>query len=1038
VTTKTRTNMIQYKLWNNILGWVTFAIAMVVYSLTVEPSVPLWDCGEFISASYSLQVVHPPGAPLFLLLGRLFSMFAPSAEHVALAVNMLSVVASALTVGFTFWITTHFAIKALGLNIQNPEVSSDKAIAIFGSGLIAALALTFMDTFWFSAVEAEVYASSSLFTALSFWGILKWESNKKKSTANRWLVFIAYTVGLSIGLHLLNLLVIPAVVLYYFFNQYEVNRLNILRALGIGAGSLVFINWGLIPGVPKIAALFDNLFVNTLGMPFNTGVMFSVTLIVALIVLGMRYTIQNKKPLLNLVMLCTTFILIGYSSYSMVVIRSLAEPTIDMNDPEDAYSLLSYIQREQYGQRPLFKGPYYNARLAPPYYEEGSAQYRNGKDSEGKDVYVKTGNRVEYVWDERYLTNFPRMGDLTDKNKGYKYWYKEREKTDPNGNKEVVTPDFKDNIGFMMNYQLGWMYWRYFFWNFGGRQSDIQNVDNNIFDGNWMSGIGAFDNRRIGPQDDIPASLSHNKARNKYYLIPFFLGLIGILFQFSRQKYDATVVLTLFVFTGMMIVMYLNQPPLEPRERDYTNVGSYQTFCIWIGLAVLGIAHALKKFANVNGRLAAIIAIILCGTAPYLMGTQNWDDHDRSDRYLGISFAHNYLNSCEQNAILFTNGDNDTYPLWYAQNVEGYRTDVRIINLSLLSTEYYAQALTRKYYGSEPLPLSVIPNEKLKDGEREGISHKKDNPFFNATDYYDLSTVIKFLTSDDDRHKASSNPTKPSELENYLPTRNIYVPINKADVLNSGTVGLKDTSKIVENIQFNLGSRLMKGSIVMLDIIATNAANGWERPIYFTTTTGDDTYAGLESYFRHEGLTYRLVPMKHNWDQMRGLTDKELVYQRLMKDFEWGNMDKGKLFLDHKATLVPRNLRILFVQVAQQYSSQGDTAKAKELLLESLRVIPESVLPMDTYVRSYYIEMLNASGDEDTAKMLLERSVNQISEEMLYYQRLASNKNRKFKKIGKSRLESATRDLQQNIGIATRMGDSTSVSTLSNLQGAFR
>jgi hypothetical protein len=1033
VTTKTSTNMIQYKLWNNILGWVSFVIAMIVYSLTVEPSVPLWDCGEFISASYSLQVVHPPGAPLFLLLGRLFSLFAPSAEHVAFAVNMLSVVASALTVGFTFWITTHFAVKALGLKAQNPEVSMENALTIFGSGLIAALALTFMDTFWFSAVEAEVYASSSLFTALSFWGILKWESNKNKATANRWLVFIAYTIGLSIGLHLLNLLVIPAVVLYYFFNQYEVNRLNILRALGIGAGSLVFINWGLIPGVPKLAAMFDKIFVNSIGLPFNSGVLFTVVVIVALVVVGIRYTIRNNKPLLNLVMLCTTFILIGYSSYSMVVIRSLAEPAIDMNDPDDAYSLLSYIQREQYGQRPIFNGPYYNARLAPPYYEDGSMQYRNDKDMEGNDVYVETKPRLEYVWDERYLTNFPRMGDLTDKNKGYQYWYKERSKTDANGNKEIVTPEFKDNIGFMMNYQLGWMYWRYFFWNFGGRQSDIQNVDNNIFEGNWMSGLSIFDNRRIGPQKDIPASLSSNKARNKYYLIPFLLGLIGIFFQFTKQKYDATVVLTLFVFTGMMIVLYLNQPPLEPRERDYTNVGSYQTFCIWIGLAVLAISQGLKKY--MNGRVAAIAAILICSSAPILMGTENWDDHDRSDRYLGISFAKNYLNSCAPNAILFTNGDNDTYPLWYAQNVEGYRTDVRVINLSLLSTEYYAQALTRKYYGSEPLPMSIIPNEKLRDGERESIAWKKENPFFNSTTPYDLATVLRFMISDDDRHKASSNSIKPSELENYLPTRNIYVPVDRAAVIASGVVTEKDSADIVDNIQFTLGSRLMKGSIVMLDIVATNAANGWERPIYFTTTTGDDTYAGLESYFRHEGLTYRLVPMKHNWKQKRGLTDKELIYQRLMKDFEWGNMDKGTMFLDHKATLVPRNLRILFVQVAQQYSSEGDTAKAKELLLESLRVIPESVLQMDTYVRSYYIEMLNAAGEQEIAQMLLDRSVKQITEEVTYYRKLASNKDRKFKKIGKKKLESSKQDIQQNIGIANRMSDSTSVQILSNLGG---
>ncbi len=1036
MTTKTRTNMIQYKLWNNILGWVSFVIAMIVYTMTVEPSVPLWDCGEFISASYSLQVVHPPGAPLFLLLGRLFSLFAPSAEHVALAVNMLSVVASALTVGFTFWITTHFAVKALGLKVQKPEVSLENGIIIFGAGMIAALALTFMDTFWFSAVEAEVYASSSLFTALSFWGILKWETNKDRPNASRWLVFIAYTVGLSIGLHLLNLLVIPAVVLYYFFNQYKVTQLNVIKALGIGAGSLVFINWGLIPGLPKIAAVLDKLFVNSFGLPFNSGVLFTAALVIAAVIFSIRYSIKKNKPLLNLVLVCTAYILIGYSSYSMVVIRSLAEPPIDMNDPEDAYSLLSYIQREQYGDRPLFKGPYYNARLAPPYYEEGSAQYRNNIDENGNPEYVKTGNRVEYVWDERYLTNFPRMGDLTDKNKGYKYWYKERVKKDANGNEEVVTPEFKDNIGFMMNYQLGWMYWRYFFWNFGGRQSDIQNVDNNIFDGNWMSGLSITDNHRIGPQDDIPESLSSNKARNKYYMIPFLLGLIGILFQFSRQKYDATVVTVLFVFTGMMIVLYLNQPPLEPRERDYTNVGSYQTFCIWIGLAVLGIAQFLKKY--LNGKMAGVIAIVLCLTAPYLMGSENWDDHDRSDRYLGISFAKNYLNSCEKDAILFTNGDNDTYPLWYAQNVEGYRTDVRIINLSLLSTEYYAQALTRQYYDSKPLPMSIIPSEKLQDGQRDGISWNPKNPYFNEKDYYALSDVLAFITSDDDRKKGSTNPTQPSDLENYLPTRNVYIPVDKDAVMQSDMIREGDSSKVESIIKFNLGTRLLKGSVVMLDIIATNAATGWKRPIYFTTTTGDDTYAGLESYFRHEGLTYRLVPMKHNWDNLRGLTDKELLYDRLMEDFEWGNMDKGTMFLDHKATLVPRNLRILFVQVAQRYANEGNKEKAKELLLESLRVIPESVLPMDTYIRSFYIEMLNQAGETEKAKELLSVSVNQISGEMKYYQQLANNKNRKFKKIGLQRLESTKRDLQQNYGLANRLGDSTSMQILGTLQSTAR
>ncbi len=1014
--------MIKYKLWNNILGWVSFAIAMIVYTLTVEPSVPLWDCGEFISASYSLQVVHPPGAPLFLLLGRLFSMFAMgNLANVALAVNMLSVVASALTVGFTFWIITHFALKSLNINVEKPEVSLSQAVGIFGSGIVGALALTFMDTFWFSAVEAEVYASSSLFTALSFWGILKWESNKSKPTADRWLVFIAYTIGLSIGLHLLNLLVIPAVVLYYFFNRYKVNNINIIKALAVGAGSLVFINWGVIPGLPKIAASIDKMFVNGMGLPFNSGVLFTVALVIAVMAFAVRYSIKKQKPLLNLAFLCLTYILIGYSSYSMVVIRSLAEPPIDMNDPEDAYSLLSYIQREQYGDRPLFKGPYYNSR--PINYKDGRDHYRKGAEK-----YEFTGTAIKYEWREQDQTILPRMGDLTDKNKGYKYWYNERTNSDG----QVVTPDFKQNINFMMDYQLGWMYWRYFFWNFGGRQSDNQNVDKNVFDGNWLSGLNFIDNGRLGPQDDLPESMTTNKARNKYYLIPFLLGLIGIFFQFARNKYDATTVTVLFIFTGIFIVIYLNQPPLEPRERDYTNVGSYQTFCIWIGLAVLAIAEFFKKFM---GQMpAAALGIVLCLPAPYLMGSQNWDDHDRSDRYLGISFARNYLNSCDKNAILFTNGDNDTYPLWYAQNVEGIRTDVRIINLSLLSTEYYAQALTRKYYASEPLPMSIIPEEKLQDGQRDIVSYFDKNRFFAQDRYHSLKKVLSFVTSDEDQHKASSNYSKAGELENYLPARNVYIEVDKEAVMASGTVSEKDTGRIVDYIQFTLGNRLMKGSIVMLDIIATNAANGWERPIYFTTTTGDDTYANLESYFRHEGLTYRLVPIKSNWNAERGLIDNDLLYKRLMEDFVWGNMEKGTMFLDHKATLVPRNLRVLFAQVAQRYVSEGDNEKAKALLLKSLEVIPESILPMDTYIKAYYIEMLNTTGETEKAKELLASNVKRIKEESQYFLKMQRHKDVQFRSIARSKLTGLNGDLNQALGLSMRLSDSTSMNALNDLR----
>lgn len=1004
--------MLKYKAYNIILGWVLFAVSLAVYLLTLEPSVPLWDCGEFISASYTLQVVHPPGAPLFLMLGRVFSLFAfGDPANVAIAVNALSAVASALTVTFTFWIITHFALKALRLDIGTKEIAIGDSIAVFGSGIVGALALTFMDTFWFSAVEAEVYASSSLFTALAFWGILKWEVEKDEKGSDRWLIFIFFIVGLAVGLHLLNLLVLPAVLLYYYFNSYKLNTRNIIIALAIGAGSVVVLNWGIIPWLPKLAAKFDKLFVNGMGMPYNSGVLFWVILLAAGIFLTIRYTIRKKKPLLNLIVLCFTYVIIGYSSYAMVVIRSLADPPIDMNNPEDAYSLLSYIQREQYGDRPLFKGPLYPAKeVSPIDVTEGAMSYRKGDEG-----YEEIGRKYSYTWPDRYETMLPRMGDMTEKSNGYKYWYKERKTSDG----LVTMPTMSQNLAFMWKYQLGWMYWRYFFWNFGGRQSDNQNVDNNAFDGNWMSGIPIFDKGRLGSQDNIPESLSFNKARNIYYLLPFLLGLFGLFFQFNRQKLDAWVVTALFIFTGIFIVIYLNQPPLEPRERDYTNVGSYQTFCIWIGLGVLQIAEWLRRL--VDKRIAGIAATALgLFMAPYLMGTENWDDHDRSDRYLGISFAKNYLNSCDENAILFTNGDNDTYPLWYAQNVEGYRTDVRIINLSLLSTEWYAQALRRQYYDSKPLPMSIEPKQQLKDGQRDITRYLADEKKFGKDNFYWLSDVVKFCVSDDPSNMAY---TQNGDQVNYLPTKNFLLPVDKQKVLENGVVKEEDLARVVDRVQFRISNNnLMKGTLVMLDIIATNAANGWERPIYFTTTTSDDTYVGLEEYFRHEGLAYRLVPIKSNWNQ-RGMIDDELLYSRLMEQYEWGNMDKGEMFLDHKATLVPRTLRSLFAQLSRNFLLKGDSTKALNLANKSFEVIPESIMLMDLGLKSYYTDIYQLAGDNETARMKLVEIVQRIEAESKYYMDFMKSASLDLKNQVRSKVAGLARDARDAAGIARRMDE---------------
>lgn len=967
--------MKNFKLINTVSGWVTFAIAFVVYSLTVEPSVSLWDCGEFISASYKLQVVHPPGAPLFLMLGRVFSLFASSPEGVALAVNMLSVLSSALTVLFTFWITTHFAKKISGLSVNAVEVSMAKGIGILGAGLVAGLALTFSDSFWFSAVEAEVYAISSCFTALTFWCILKWEQIKDQPTSERWLILIFYLVGLAVGLHLLNLLVIPAVIYYYFFNRYAMNRANIIKSSAIGFGILALLQWGLIPGIPTITAYLDLLFVNSFGLPFNSGSVFGMLVLFALAAYGVYYTHQKGKAVMNLVFLSVTFFLIGYSSYTMVVIRSIADPAIDMNNPEDSYSLLSYIKREQYGDRPLVKGPYYTAKLVDV--EDGKMQYRKGEEG-----YEEIGPKVIPIYDPKHSTVFPRMGDQTEKSRGYPLW------CDYKGDGSRP-PEMKHNLQFLWRYQLGWVYKRYFMWNFVGRQSDIQNIDGNIFDGNWLSGVNFLDAMRLGPQDNIPDSLTQNKGRNKYYYIPFILGILGMIIQFRKSKLDGVTVLTLFLFTGVMIILFLNQPPLEPRERDYSHAGSFQTFCIWVGLGVLFLADFLTRF--VNKTAAGGLAVLLALTGPVLMGSQNWDDHDRSNRYLGISFAKNYLNSCGENGILFTNGDNDTYPLWYAQNVEGIRTDVRIINLSLLSTDWYSNALRDSVYKSAPLPMT-IPANKLKAGEREYLRFA-DNPNLNIDkdQFYPLDKVIEFMTSDEQSKMVRQYD---GEYANYMPVKQFVIPIDKNRMLANGVISPKDSSLMVDAITFKVNQNgLSKGSLVVLDILSTNAKNGWKRPIHFTTMTSNSVYLGMDDYLRLEGLTYRLLPMKGN-PRIKGMTDPDLVYDLLMDDYVWGNMENGDIYVDDKATLVPLNLRRRFLQLSDLYIEKGNKEKAKALLDKCLKSMPESVLPMDNRLKVFLIRDYFRVGDTETGTTLLMELSEDLEEQVRYYGRFKGSQKR--------------------------------------------
>ena len=992
--------MSNFSRMNTILGWLTFFIALLVYILTLEPSVSLWDCGEFISASYRLQVVHPPGAPLFLMLGKLFTIFStPGTNEVAIGVNMLSATASAFTVMLTFWITVHFAKKIKGIALSENTLSLADTIGIFGAGLVGALSVTFMDTFWFSAVEAEVYAASSCFMALAFWAILRWERVKEEKTADRWLVFVAYVIGLGIGLHLLNLLVIPAIILYYFFNKYEYTRRNLFKAAGIGLGTIAILQWIIIPKTPEVAAFIDRIFVNSFSLPYNSGLLFFMLLIALGTGYGLYWTKKNGRPIANLVLLCFAFIMLGFSSYTMIVVRSLADPAIDMNDPEDAYSLKSYINREQYGERPLIKGHYYNARMFD--IEEGAMQYRKGEDG-----YEETIRKQIPVYDPNYSTILPRMSDVSEKSQLYPLWagmedvhrrienLNQRIRQNPNDKKlqeelaqaEMTKPTMSNNLTFMFKYQIGWMYMRYFMWNFVGRQNDLQNFDGNLQEGNWLSGINFIDNMRLGPQDNLPKALSYHKARNTYFFLPLILGILGLVFQYKKDKLDFFTVLVMFVFTGILVVIYLNQPPMEPRERDYTNVGSYQVFCIWIGLGVLFIADLLQKWLNTKTAAAVATVVCLLG-APVLMASQNWDDHDRSDRYLGISFAKNYLESCKPNAILFTNGDNDTYPLWYAQNVEGIRTDVRIINLSLLPTEWYSDALRYKVFDSEPLPIS-IPADKLVKGKREYLRYL-ENKAIDQSKFYPLSDVINWMMSDDKTKMAQNNI---GEMSNYYPVKNFSVDVDKDAVLAAGRVDAKDSAKIVDKLQWNIGRNgLSKGDIVVLDIIATNAKTGWKRPIYWTTTTGSSVYLNLDKYLRHNGLTYELIPVEANRN-FRGMDDMSLLYNNLMNVYEWGNMDKGELFLDDKATLVPKNLRSLFVQVADFYSRNNVHDSATALVNECFRAMPESILPMDFRLKIASAEVYYRANELEKGDSLMIEAGDDAAELVAYYKRFPRQK----------------------------------------------
>ncbi|MDD4575150.1 MAG: DUF2723 domain-containing protein, partial [Bacteroidales bacterium] len=826
--------MKNYKLTNNILGWLIVVIASTVYIMTAEPTTSFWDCGEYIATSYKLQVGHPPGAPTFQLIGRIFTLLAGNdTSQVAWYINVMSAIFSGMTIGLMFWSLTMLLKKLASLGEK--VMQNHTMIAIFGSAFVGSLAYTFSDTFWFSAVEGEVYAMSSFFTALVFWMILKWEQEADQKSSLRWLVLIAYMIGLSIGVHLLNLLTVPAIVFVYYFKKFKPTWKGGILAFLLSIIILAGILYGIIPWIVYLAGKIEILFVNSFHLPFNSGTIFYFAALIGGIIYGLYYSRKKLKPILNTILLSFAFLLIGYSTFAILVIRSNANTPIDENNPEDAVALLAYLNREQYGSNPLVYGQYYNAPARD--FEDGTPFYvRNPKA--GKYVVSDDRKASIPVYDPKYCTLLPRM--WSSQQSQHAAYYKEWAgiKNDPSNRK---IPTMGQNLRFMKDYQIGYMYMRFFMWNFAGRQNDIQGYGG-ILNGNWISGINFIDEMRLGPQSNLPESLK-NKGRNKYFFLPLILGLIGLFYHYYKHSKDAVIVTLLFFMTGLAIALYLNMYAYQPRERDYAFAASFYAFAMWIGFGTYAIYDYGRKYLNPTlvAGLSIISTLIL---VPGIMAMENWDDHDRSNRYTVLSTASNYLNSCAPNAIIFTNGDNDTFPLWYAQEVEGVRTDVRVCNLSLLNTDWYIDQMKRKAYDSEPVPMQMVWDQ-YKQGTRDYL------PVIpQSKEYMNIKTVVNDILSDAKKVRFSNN----KDL-NYIPTNKFYLEIDSAKIVDSGTVPPELAHLVVDRIEWEVPNTvLQKNMIAMMDILANF---NWDRPLYYAVTTGGDAYFGLEKYFQLEGMAYR-------------------------------------------------------------------------------------------------------------------------------------------------------------------------------------
>lgn len=958
-----------YKKINNITGWLAFTIAAITYILTLEPSASYWDCGEFIAAAYKLQVVHQPGAPLFLMIGKIFSLLATNPSKVAYWVNISSALCSAATIMFLFW-----TITALGRKLyasDKKQADSTQTILIIGAGLVGALAYAFSDTFWFSAVEAEVYAMSSLFTAVVFWAILKWDAHADEPHADKWLLIIAYVMGLSIGIHLLNLLAIPAIaVLYYFRRASKVSTWGTIVALFTGIFILGFVQYGIIQYLIKFAASFDLLFVNSFGLGFGTGVLFFAVLVIGSLVWGILYSIKSNKAMLNLALLSVVFLLFGYSSYTMIVVRAKANPTLNNSQPDNAFSFLGYLNREQYGDRPLMYGQYFDSKATGS--EEGDNTYRKGDTK-----YEITGKKLSYTYDRNTL--LPRMySDDPNHISVYRDWMRM-------GAEE--SPTFATNMGFFGTYQVGFMYMRYFMWNFVGRQNDDQGIGDYV-SGNWLSGIKPIDALHLGDQSTLPKTIAENKAYNRLYFLPLILGLLGAWYHFKKKQKDAGIVALLFFFTGLAIVLYLNQTPNQPRERDYAYAGSFYAFTIWIGFAVFALHDTLKKY--INSKNAGILATVLCLLAgPILMASQEWNDHNRSQKTTARDLAKNYLNTCAPNAILFTYGDNDTYPLWYVQEVENFRPDVRIVNLSLFDTDWYINQLRRPFNSSAPLPITMLPAQYVS-GVRDVVFYQD----YNLKGPQQLKDVFEFITSENPDAKVQYQSGK---MDNFLPTKNLTMPVDSSIVLATNTVDKQDVKNVVNRMDWTIGgSYISKGQLAILDILLHN---NWKRPIYFAFTVPSSNFMGLDKYLFNEGFALRLIPKTRSEvgdESPLGKTDMvntDKMYNNLMTKFEWGNL-KNASYLDPESTKMVYLSTNKFTELAKNLIHEGKLNEARKAIEHCFEVLPITTTYDANFALSKYelVQIMYKLGMNKKANELIKQTVALIEDDLNFNYAINKNK----------------------------------------------